>query len=217
MLLAMVCAASLPADTTVRVRLTTNMGDIVVKLYNDTPLHRDNFVKLVKQGYYDGLLFHRVISDFMVQSGDPDSRNAKPKERLGEGGPDYTLPSEILYPLHYHKRGALAAAREGDSVNPEMRSSGSQFYIVWGKQQTAAAMEEMNDRMYQFTDGEFEIPEEIVADYETNGGTPHLDGSYTVFGEVVEGLDVVKAMQKVRTDRYDRPVKDVVIVKAEVL
>ena len=206
-----------PADKRVKVRLSTNMGDMVVELYNETPKHRDNFIKLVKEGFYNGLLFHRVIENFMIQGGDPDSRNAAPKKKLGEGGPGYTIPAEILYPKFWHKRGALAAARESDDVNPEMRSGGSQFYIVWGKVQSEDDMSKMNERMYEVTDGEFEIPENIMEDYETNGGTPLLDGSYTVFGEVTEGLEVVKAIQAVRTDKHDRPVKDVIIQKAEVL
>lgn len=153
----------------------------------------------------------------MIQGGDPDSRNAAPKQKLGEGGPGYTIPAEIDYPRHWHKRGAIAAARESDDVNPELRSSGSQFYIVWGKVQSESDMSQMSQRMYEVTDGEFEIPENIMEDYENNGGTPHLDGSYTVFGEVIEGLKVVKAIQAVRTDKHDRPVKDVIIQKAEVV
>ena len=216
LLIAAACLAA-PGGRRVKVRLSTSMGDIVVELYNETPKHRDNFVKLVKEGFYDGLLFHRVIENFMIQGGDPDSRGAAPRKRLGEGGPGYTVPAEIDYPLHWHKRGALAAAREGDDVNPEMRSSGSQFYIVWGKVQSEGAMEAVKQRMYEVTDGEFELPDGIMESYETNGGTPHLDGSYTVFGEVVEGLNIVKAIQRVRTDKYDRPVKDVKILKAEIV
>lgn len=211
------CTASAPADSLVHVRLRTTMGDIVVALYNDTPKHRDNFIKLVNEGYYDGLLFHRVIENFMIQGGDPDSRNAEPKKLLGDGEPGYTLPHEIVYPTHYHKRGALAAARESDDVNPEMRSSGSQFYIVWGKVQSEEAIEDMKERMSEVTDGQFEVPENIIEEYETIGGTPHLDGAYTVFGEVTEGLKVVKEIQRVRTDKNDRPVKDVKILKAEIL
>ncbi len=214
LLVAAACLAA-PGGKRAKVRLSTNMGDIVVELYNETPKHRDNFVKLVKEGFYDGLLFHRVIENFMIQGGDPDSRDAAPKKRLGDGGPGYTVPAETDYPLHWHKRGALAAAREGDDVNPERSSSGSQFYIVWGKEQSEAAMEAMRQRMYEITDGEYELPDEIMESYETNGGTPHLDGEYTVFGEVVEGLKIVKAIQRVRTDKYDRPVKDVKILKAE--
>ena len=214
---ATVCTASTPGDSTVHVRLSTTMGDIVVALYNDTPKHRDNFVKLVNEGFYNGLLFHRVIENFMIQGGDPDSRNAAPQKPLGEGGPGYTLPHEIVYPRHWHKRGALAAAREGDDVNPEMRSSGSQFYIVWGKPQSEQTMQDMKERMREVTDGGFEIPDDIVECYETIGGTPHLDGSYTVFGEVTEGLKLVKAIQSVVTDKNDRPRKDIKIIKAEVL
>lgn len=206
-----------PADKRVKVLLSTNMGDMVVELYNETPKHRDNFIKLVKEGFYNGLLFHRVIENFMIQGGDPDSRNAAPKQKLGEGGPGYTIPAEIDYPRHWHKRGAIAAARESDDVNPELRSSGSQFYIVWGKVQSESDMSQMSQRMYEVTDGEFEIPENIMENYENNGGTPHLDGSYTVFGEVIEGLKVVKAIQAVRTDKHDRPIKDVIIQKAEVV
>lgn len=216
LLIAAACLAA-PGGRRVKVRLSTSMGDIVVELYNETPKHRDNFVKLVKEGFYDGLLFHRVIENFMIQGGDPDSRDAAPRKRLGEGGPGYTVPAEIDYPLHWHKRGALAAAREGDDVNPGRSSSGSQFYIVWGKIQSEAAMAAVRQRMYEMTDGEFELPDEIMESYETNGGTPHLDGEYTVFGEVVEGLNIVKAIQRVRTDKYDRPVKDVKILKAEIV
>ncbi len=216
LLVAVACFAA-PGDKRVKVRLSTNMGDMVVELYNETPKHRDNFVKLVKEGFYNGLLFHRVIENFMIQGGDPDSRDAAPKKRLGEGGPGYSIPAEIDYPQHWHKRGALAAAREGDDVNPERSSSGSQFYIVWGKIQSEGEMAAMRQRMYEITDGEFELPDEIMESYETNGGTPHLDGEYTVFGEVVEGLKIVKAIQRVRTDKYDRPVMDVKILKAEIV
>lgn len=209
--------AAATADSLVHVKLTTTMGDITVELYNTTPQHRDNFVKLVKDGYYDGLLFHRVIRDFMIQGGDPDSRNAEPKKLLGEGGPGYTIPAEIDFPRHYHKRGALAAAREADDVNPEFRSGGSQFYIVWGKVQTPQDIERQNEVLREATDGEFEMPESMAETYETLGGTPHLDGSYTVFGEVTAGLDVVKKIQGVTTDRHDRPKKDVKILKAEIV
>lgn len=214
---AIVVVSAAPADTLRRVRLETTMGDIVVALYNDTPLHRDNFLKLVRSGYYDGLLFHRVIRDFMIQGGDPDSRDAAAGKQLGEGGPGYTIPAEINYPTHYHKRGALAAAREGDDVNPEMRSAGSQFYIVWGKQPSEEQLAAYAQTIRDASEGDVEVPDSIMQDYRTNGGTPHLDGAYTVFGEVVEGLKVVKKIQDVRTDRYDRPKADVRIVKASVV
>ena len=204
-------------DSCALVRFTTTAGDITVALYNDTPLHRDNFLKLVREKYYDGLLFHRVIADFMIQAGDPDTRNAAAGTLLGEGGPGYTIHEEILYPAHYHKRGALAAAREGDDVNPEMRSSGSQFYIVWGKRQTTDQIENYQQSMRENSDWQFEVPDNILGDYEKVGGTPWLDGAYTVFGEVTDGLETVEKIQNVRTDRHDRPKTDVRIVKAEVI
>ena len=247
-------------STDIVVDLQTTAGDIKVKLYGDTPAHRDNFVKLVNEGYYDGTLFHRVIKDFMIQAGDPDSRNAAPGQMLGTGGPDYTLPAEIVYPAHFHKRGVLAAARQADQVNPERRSSGSQFYIVTGvvyndstlnrlnKSLNVARINEIFQRLRQEnhdrilalsrahdTEGlnslrdamvaqaEAEAaqtpsmtPEQIKA-YTTVGGTPHLDGQYTVFGEVVEGMDVVDAIQNAATDRADRPVEDIKIIKATVV
>ena len=130
-----------------KVRIKTSEGNILVRLYDDTPRHRDNFLKLAREGYYDGTLFHRVIKDFMIQGGDPDSRNATAGKMLGTGGPDYTLPAEIAYPQRYHKRGALSAARLGDEVNPERESSGSQFYIVWGKTFKSAELKQMERQM----------------------------------------------------------------------
>lgn len=199
-----------------RVEFQTTMGTFVVTLFNETPLHRDNFLKLVREGYYDGLLFHRVIRDFMVQTGDPDSREAPAGKRLGEGGPGYTLPAEID-PFLYHWRGAVAAAREPDNVNPERRSSGSQFYIVWGKVQTPEDLSAVNEVIKENTNGATEITPERYQVYRSQGGTPHLDGQYTVFGEVTSGLKVIKKMQAVRTDRNDRPLEDVRIIKARVL
>ncbi len=199
-----------------RVEFQTTMGTFVVTLFNETPLHRDNFLKLVREGYYDGLLFHRVIRDFMVQTGDPDSREAPAGKRLGEGGPGYTLPAEID-PFLYHWRGAVAAAREPDNVNPERRSSGSQFYIVWGKVQTPEDLSAVNEVIKENTNGATEITPERYQVYRSQGGTPHLDGQYTVFGEVTSGLKVIKKMQAVKTDRNDRPLEDVRIVKARVL
>lgn len=211
---------ALPADAKKpqkpRVEFQTTMGTFVVTLFNETPLHRDNFLKLVREGYYDGLLFHRVIRDFMVQTGDPDSREAPAGKRLGEGGPGYTLPAEID-PFLYHWRGAVAAAREPDNVNPERRSSGSQFYIVWGKVQTPEDLSAVNEVIKENTNGATEITPERYQVYRSQGGTPHLDGQYTVFGEVTSGLKVIKKMQAVRTDRNDRPLEDVRIVKARVL
>ena len=211
---------ALPADAKKpqkpRVEFQTTKGTFVVTLFNETPLHRDNFLKLVREGYYDGLLFHRVIRDFMVQTGDPDSREAPAGKRLGEGGPGYTLPAEID-PFLYHWRGAVAAAREPDNVNPERRSSGSQFYIVWGKVQTPEDLSAVNEVIKENTNGATEITPERYQVYRSLGGTPHLDGQYTVFGEVTSGLKVIKKMQAVKTDRNDRPLEDVRIVKARVL
>lgn len=211
---------ALPADAkkpqNPRVEFQTTMGTFVVTLFNETPLHRDNFLKLVREGYYDGLLFHRVIRDFMAQTGDPDSREASAGKRLGEGGPGYTLPAEID-PFLYHWRGAVAAAREPDNVNPERRSSGSQFYIVWGKVQTPEDLSAVNEVIKENTNGATEITPERYQVYRSLGGTPHLDGQYTVFGEVTSGLKVIKKMQAVKTDRNDRPLEDVRIVKARVL
>lgn len=204
-------------DRRVRVRLETTAGTMVMALFDETPRHRDNFLKLVRQGYYDGLLFHRVIADFMVQTGDPDSRAAKPGQRLGDGGPGYTLPLETALPYRYHYRGAVAAAREPDEVNPERRSSGSQFYIVWGKNFNERTFPPMRDYVSEMTGGEVEFTPEMVRTYMNEGGTPHLDGQYTVFGEIIEGMKVVKAIQKAETDADDRPVEDIRIIKAEVV
>ncbi len=191
------------------VKITTDFGEIVLKLYNETPAHRDNFVKLVEEGFYDGTLFHRVINAFMIQGGDPSSKNAQPGQPLGSGGPDYTIQAEIV-PGLFHKKGALAAARLGDQANPERRSSGSQFYIVQGRVWTPEEL----DRMEQQRGMAFS-PEQRQA-YTTIGGTPHLDAGYTVFGEVVEGLDVVDKIAAVQTAPGDRPVQDVAM-KIELL
>lgn len=196
-------------DATVEIK--TSLGDIIVKLFGDTPQHRDNFLKLVKEGYYNGTLFHRVINEFMVQAGDPNSKNAPAGKMLGDGDPGYTLPAEIDYPNHFHKRGALAAARTGDNINPERRSSGSQFYIVTGRTFDDPTLDIIAQRSGQ------PIPEDIHQVYKTEGGTPHLDGAYTVFGEVVKGMDVVDKIQQVETDRYDRPLDDVKIISMTVV
>ena len=198
------------------VELLTSKGKITLRLYNETPLHRDNFVKLVKEGYFNDLLFHRVIQDFMIQGGDPDSRDAAPGRMLGEGGPDYTLPAEIRFPQIFHKRGVLAAAREGDLTNPERRSSGSQFYIVWGKTFSREDIDKLAARMERDSDGKFTMPDEVRKYYMHYGGTPHLDGAYTVFGEVVKGIEVVNAIQQVATDTNDRPIEDIKILYAEI-
>lgn len=244
-----------------KVKLETTMGDIVVELYNETPQHRDNFVKLVQEGYYDGVLFHRVIKDFMIQTGDGNSKTAGPDATLGDGDPGYTIPAEFVYPKYFHKRGALAAARTGDQVNPERRSSGSQFYIVTGKiyssdelkmmtqrlatvkkqdifrrlvnenhaqietlqrNQDNEGLNELQNRLIQQTEAEaaqspFSLTDEQIDAYTSVGGTPHLDGQYTVFGQVIEGMDVVDKIQNAPTGRMDRPVSDIKIVKATIL
>lgn len=189
-------------DTRPRVLISTDYGDMTVELYNETPKHRDNFIKLVKEGFYNDLLFHRVIRDFMIQGGDPDSRGAAPNQPLGRGGPGYTIEAEF-HPEFIHKKGALAAARQGDQVNPERRSSGSQFYIVQGKKVTSTELNNMAART-----GAIYTPEQIKT-YEAIGGTPFLDNQYTVFGEVVEGLEVIDKIASVKTSSMNRPVKDV--------
>ncbi len=234
-----------------KVKIQTMLGDIVVRLYDETPIHRDNFIKLAKEGYYDGTLFHRVIKDFMIQGGDPDSKGAPAGKMLGVGGPDYTLEAEIKDGL-FHKRGALAAARQGDQVNPERRSSGSQFYIVWGqvynegqlrqfskqlkmqrmqdifnqlaaarkaeimqmrRERNRAGLQELQDQLAAEAEkqaaGYTGLSEEQQRIYSTVGGTPHLDGQYTVFGEVEQGLDVVEMIQSSATGRGDRPIDDI--------
>ncbi len=195
------------------VRLETSEGIIRVALSDDTPIHRDNFLHLVDKGFYDGTLFHRCIADFMIQGGDPDSRTAAPEQVLGDGGVGYTLQPEFCLPYLYHWRGALAAAREPDEVNPEMRSSGCQFYIVYGKKQKSQDLSKIRPLI---SERGYELTAPMADDYRTRGGTPHLDGAYTVFGEVVEGMDVVQAIQAVPTDGNDRPLKDIVIRHAEV-
>jgi peptidylprolyl isomerase len=192
-------------------KIETSMGNITIKLYNETPQHRDNFIKLAEEGTYEGTLFHRVIRDFMIQAGDPTSKNAPRGKMLGAGDVGYTLPAEIVYPQLFHKRGALSAARLGDQVNPERASSGCQFYIVTGKVYDEAGLTMMEQRLgLTFT------PEQRQA-YTTLGGTPHLDNQYTVFGEVTEGMDVVDRIQQVPTDGRDRPTTDVVIRKVTLL
>ncbi len=200
-----------------RVRMYTTAGNIDLLLYNETPAHRDNFVRLVEEAVYDSLLFHRVIKDFMIQGGDPTSKNAPRGAMLGEGDLGYKVAAEIMPSLYFHKRGALAAAREGDDVNPEKASSASQFYIVWGQVFTAEQLQQMRDFYNRRTGDTIPLTPQQLEAYTTIGGTPHLDGGYTVFGEVVEGLDVVEAIQNVRCDAADRPLEDVRIIKMELL
>ena len=195
--------------------METTMGTIELKLYDQTPLHRDNFISLVKEGAYDSLLFHRVIKDFMIQGGDPDSKNAEPGVLLGDGDRPYTVPAEFrLEDGIFHRRGVLAAARESDDVNPEQRSSAMQFYIVWGRVFDDETLDRVQSRLDQYTGGSVKLTPAMREVYKTEGGTPHLDGMYTVFGEVVSGLDVVDAIQQVQTDSNDRPLEDVRIIKA---
>lgn len=255
------CKAQSVANETM-VLMKTTAGDITIKLYNETPFHRDNFIKLVQDHYYDSLLFHRVIRDFMVQTGDPDSKNAPKLQQLGTGGPDYTIPAEFVFPKYYHKRGALCAARKADQVNPEQSSSGSQFYIVTGKtygiRELREMAEEMNSQMektvfnrlcaqyrdsiislqnaddqyglsklqnmlYEQTKAKikeqspFKFTSEQEETYMKIGGAPHLDGQYTVFGEVIDGMKVVDRIGRVSTDVYDRPLKDVRIITMEII
>lgn len=243
-------------------KIETSMGDIKVKLYNETPKHRDNFIKLAKDGTYNGTLFHRVIKDFMVQAGDPESKNAPKGKMLGSGDVGYTVPAEFVYPKYFHKKGALSAARQGDEVNPKKESSGCQFSIVTGKvfnDSTLLNMEQQKnqnkvteafnalaqkhmkeiykmrkandqDGLYALQDTlfiqaeaeaakqpDFHFTPEQIKAYTTVGGTPHLDGEYTVFGEVVEGMDIVDKIQQVKTDRSDRPEEDVKIINVSVI
>ena len=201
-----------------RVKMQTTMGDIVLELSNHTPIHRDNFMQLVEEGYFDSLLFHRVIENFMIQGGDPRTRDISGKEFFADGeetgDPRYweDIPAEINFPTLYHKRGALAAAREGDNVNPERRSSRTQFYIVWGRTFNDEQLDAQQQRITRSTLGKVTLPDSIREVYKTVGGTPHLDGQYTVFGHVVSGLDIVDKIQRSATDSLDRPVEDVRIL-----
>lgn len=199
--------------------IETTEGVIRVALYNETPLHRDNFLRVVRSGYYDGLLFHRVIKDFMIQTGDEASRNAQANEYIGDSlavDTIHVVPAEIRLPLLYHKRGALAAAREPDAVNPNRNSSDTQFYIVWGRTFSERQIMKMRGIVEENTGGVETMTSQMSQAYQQYGGTPHLDGAYTVFGEVVEGLKVVNAIQRVQTDINDRPVEDVRIIRAYV-
>ncbi|MBP5480943.1 MAG: peptidylprolyl isomerase [Paludibacteraceae bacterium] len=249
------------AEKETMVLITTEFGNMKVKLYNETPQHRDNFIKLAQKGFYNDLLFHRVIKGFMIQGGDPESKNAPASKQLGAGDVGYTIPAEFVYPKYYHKKGALAAARQGDQVNPEKRSSGCQFYIVQGEKLDDSKLSQMENmsinkakqaRFYEIVNQRNEevkklriakdqeglqklqeeilaqlekefagktatkMPEQMKNDYKTLGGTPFLDNEYTVFGEVVEGLEVIDAIAAVKTAPGDRPLKDIKM-KVEVL
>lgn len=204
-----------------KVHIRTTEGDITLALYNETPMHRNNFIKLVRAKTYDGLLFHRVIGEFMIQGGDPNSKNAAPDVMLGNGDVGYTIPAEFRTPKIYHKRGVLAAARIGDNENPAKASSGCQFYIVVGKKFTDEQLDKLQEsktaRHLHTNDSTYIFSEQARHDYKTAGGTPHLDGDYTVFGEVLDGMDVVERISKVETNRRDRPVKDVRIIRAKLV
>ena len=238
-----------------KVMVITEFGNIKIRLYNETPLHRDNFIKLVKTGYFDSLMFHRVIKNFVIQGGDPDSKYAAPNIELGNGGPGYTIPAEFN-PKLFHKKGVLAAARDSDLENPSQASAGSQFYIVHGKihndstlnvqtqritklklfnvivnrkenkywiakcpsfakNNQTDSMKYVNDLISKQVESElstvpvYKFTEEQIKTYKTTGGTPHLDQSYTIFGEVYEGLEVVDEIANSKTGENDRPVKDV--------
>ena len=193
-----------------QVLLKTTLGDIVIALYNDTPQHKANFEKLVSEKFYDGVLFHRIIKGFMIQGGDPDSKTAKPGQRLGSGDVGYTIPAEFV-PAHIHKRGAVAAARMGDNVNPQKASSGCQFYIVDGTVYDNNKLD-----MLAMRTGKTFTPEQYQA-YTTDGGAPFLDGDYTVFGEVVRGMTVVDKIAAQQKDAADRPLEDIKIISATII
>ena len=249
-------------EATPIVALETTYGKIILKLYPETAKHRDNFLKLVNQGFYNGVLFHRVIANFMIQAGDPKSKTVAANATLGAGNAGYTIPAEFVYPQYYHKRGALAAAREGDKRNPLKVSSGCQFYIVQGRVYTNNELNEMEKaneekvyaKLYQdiskskqtqidklksendiakldatrdtilnevrtkmINTSTYHFTSQQRKDYTTIGGTPHLDGNYTVFGEVIEGLDVVEKISKAQTTENNRPVENIIVIKAEVV
>ncbi|HMU02571.1 MAG TPA: peptidylprolyl isomerase [Saprospiraceae bacterium] len=192
------------------IEMNTNFGSMTIQLYDETPLHRDNFLKLIESGYYEGTLFHRVIKGFMVQGGDPDSKNAPEGKRLGLGGPAYNIPAEFNDTL-VHIKGVLAAARQGDGVNPKKESSGSQFYIVQGKPVSATQLENFElQKGIKYTDKAKMI-------YQEMGGAPQLDKEYTVFGRVIDGLDIIDTIAEQATDNTDRPLKDVKIISVKVI
>jgi cyclophilin family peptidyl-prolyl cis-trans isomerase len=207
-LIVFICLITKAQNTFPEIVIETTKGSIKIMLYDSTVRHSENFVKLVNEGYYNGQLFHRVIKNFMIQSGDSNSINPKPGEILGNGGKTYTLPAEF-FPFYFHKKGVLAAARESDDINPMKESSGSQFYIVQGRIFTLQQLDLFvaNGKHLPFT-------EEQKLVYTTIGGTPHLDNNYTVFGEVIQGLEIVEAISLAPTDPNDRPMEDIKIIKA---
>jgi peptidylprolyl isomerase len=234
----------------------TSLGNIKIKLYNDTPLHRDNIIKLAKKGFYNGTLFHRVIKDFMIQGGDPNSKNAPKGRSLGTGDTGYTIPAEMIYPTHFHKKGSLAAARQSDQVNPKKESSGCQFYIVTGKVYKPAELKKIEQsvnsnrensifeelvsknvdaikklrldhdrngllklqdklvkdaKLLTAAEPKFQLTPEQIKTYTTIGGTPFLDNQYSVYGEVIEGMEIVDTIEKAKTDTNDRPQEDIMM------
>lgn len=200
------------------VLIETTMGNIRVELYNETPLHRDNFLKLIREHhFYDSLLFHRVIPDFMIQAGDPYSKNAPKGAVLGNHSLGYTIPAEIRMPKFYHKRGALAAARKADDINPKRESSSTQFYIVYGRKQDERGLQRGKACLHELFGDSIKMTKEMEEQYTKIGGAPHLNGAYTVFGEVTEGMDVVDRIQHVEHDANNRPLEDVRIIKATIL
>tara|TARA_R110002049_G_scaffold116112_2_gene268511 strand:- start:3048 stop:3632 length:585 start_codon:yes stop_codon:yes gene_type:complete len=190
--------------------IQTTEGNLIVKLYDETPQHRDSFLRLVAKSYYDSTLFHRVIKSFMIQGGDPESRTASPNKVFSDGGPGYTIPAEINE-KHIHKKGALAAARQPDQYNSSKKSNGSQFYIIQGRKYPRAYLPKIeNDKKVPYTEEQKKI-------YETVGGAPHLDGGYTIFGEVIAGLDVLDRIANAETNEKDRPKVNIRIIRMKVL
>ena len=193
------------------IQIETSKGTMKCILYEQTPMHADNFLELAQRGVYNGVCFHRVIKDFMIQTGDPETKNTQPGNRLSNEDIGYTIPAEF-HPDLYHKRGALASARQGDHVNPNRESDGSQFYIVQGK----VFNDEQLDQMVM-SGAHIKFTQEQRNVYRTTGGAPHLDYAYTVFGEVVDGFEVIDAIANQPTDNRDRPLEDVTIIKISVL
>ena len=215
-LMLLACGSAMAQDRA-EVEFQTTEGNIRIALFNETPQHRDNFMKLVRMEFYDSLLFHRVIKDFMIQGGDLHSKHAAPGKMLGEGELDYTIEPEFRLPQIYHRRGVIASARESDRVNPERRSGAAQFYIVWGKVYDDKRLAKVQERLDSATNGQVKLTPEMIKTYKTVGGTPHLDGQYTVFGEVTQGLDIVERIMQVETDKNDRPLNDVRILKVKII
>lgn len=200
----------------VHVEMQTSKGSIIFKLYNQTPLHRDNFIKLVEENFYDGVTFHRIIKDFMAQAGDPNSKDESFKGQLGQNSKGETIPAEFSNNL-FHKKGALAAARMGDNVNPEKKSSGSQFYIVQGKKHSLKQLSQMENRINQNQENIFSFSDSAKKLYQEIGGTPFLDNGYTVFGEVIKGIEIIDKICSVETSNGNKPINNVTILSARII